>query len=179
MLRERKQPRNTDGMTSTSAAEDAPAVAGQAVDAALAAAGVLMRIAARSVSEIEDIVTTPQLRVLMLIAGSGPQNLGGVAAELGVHPSNATRTCEKLVRAGLVERSDHPDDRRYVRLELTRDGAALVQHVLDERRAAMTEVLAALDGDDRERVTAAFELFASAAGGGPTHDGRFAFTLHP
>jgi DNA-binding MarR family transcriptional regulator len=151
----------------------------QAIDAALAAANVMMRVAARSVLEVEDIVTTPQLRVLMLISASGPQNIGSVAAELNVHPSNATRTCEKLVQSGLILRSDDPSDRRYVQLELTTRGGELVEHVLAERRAAMAEVLANLSTDDQANVMSAFELFATAAGSEPTHDGRFAFTLRP
>jgi DNA-binding MarR family transcriptional regulator len=149
----------------------------QAIDAALDAANVMMRVAARSVVEVEDVVTTPQLRVLMLIAGSGPQNLGGVAAELGVHPSNATRTCEKLVQSGLIVRSDDPADRRFLQLELTADGSALVEQVLDHRRAAMAEVFALMSEDDRDRVAFAFRRFAEAAGGEPSHDGRFALNV--
>jgi DNA-binding MarR family transcriptional regulator len=149
----------------------------QAVDAALAAANVMMRVAARSVVEVEDVVTTPQLRVLMLIAASGPQNLGAVAAELGVHPSNATRTCDKLVQAGLIARSDDPVDRRYVQLALTADGSALVRQVLAHRRNAMAEVFALMPEDDRLRVAAAFERFAEAAGGEPIRDGRFVFAF--
>ncbi len=150
-----------------------------AIGAALAAANVMMRVAARSVVEVEDVVTTPQLRILMLISGSGPQSIGSVAAELNVHPSNATRPCEKLVRAGLIMRSPDPSDRRFVQLELTARGAALVEHVLSERRAAMAEVFAQLSPEERAKVTDAFELFAVAAGSEPTHDGRFAFALHP
>lgn len=149
-----------------------------AIDAALSAANVMMRVAARSVLEVEDIVTTPQLRVLMLIAASGPQNLGAVAVELGVHPSNATRTCERLVQAGLIVRSDDPDDRRYARLALTEAGEALVDHVLDQRRAAMAQVFAAMDADERALVASAFERFAEAAGGEPIRDGRFTFGLY-
>ena len=74
----------------------------EAIEAAMAAANVMLRVAARSVVEVEDRVTTPQLRVLMLIETEGPQSLTGVAAELEVHPSNATRTCDKLVRAGYI-----------------------------------------------------------------------------
>lgn len=154
------------------------AAAVRAVDAALSAANVMMRVAARSVFEVEDRVTTPQLRVLMMIAATGPQNLGAVATELGVHPSNATRACEKLVRAGYIVRSDHPTDRRYIRLELTEAGDDLVNHVLDQRRSAMAQVLESLPEDDQKRVAAAFEIFASAAGGEPIHDGRFAFSLN-
>ncbi|WP_431277395.1 MarR family transcriptional regulator [Leifsonia poae] len=152
-------------------------VAVRAEDAALSAANVLMRVAARSVFEVEDRVTTPQLRILMLIASAGPQNLGEVASELGVHPSNATRASDKLVQAGYVVRSDHPVDRRYIQLDLTEAGTALVDHVLDQRRQAMTQVLETMSEDDQERVAAAFELFAGAAGGEPIHDGRFAFSL--
>lgn len=137
----------------------------------------MMRVAARSVFEVEDRVTTPQLRVLMMIAASGPQNLGAVAAELGVHPSNATRACEKLVQAGYIVRSDHPADRRYIQLDLTTSGTELVNHVLDQRRRAMTQVLETLPDDDQKRVATAFEIFASAAGGEAFHDGRFTFSL--
>lgn len=148
-----------------------------AVDAALSAANVMMRVAARSVLEVENRVTAPQLRVLMMIAATGPQNLGAVASELGVHPSNATRACDKLVQAGYITRSDHPSDRRYRRLELTKAGSELVNHVLDQRRRAMTHVMESLPDEEQKRVAAAFEVFASAAGGEPIHDGRFAFSL--
>jgi len=159
-------------MDVTELADDA-----RAVDAALAAANVMMRVAARSVLEVEDLVTTPQLRVLMLVALSGPQNLGAVASELGVHPSNATRTCEKLVQAGLILRAEDPSDRRYTLVELTEPGRELVEHVLSRRRAAMQEVFAAMSEGDRAQTAAAFARFAEAAGGEPTRDGRFLLSL--
>ncbi|GAB3578036.1 hypothetical protein GCM10027406_13580 [Leifsonia lichenia] len=149
----------------------------RAVDAALAAANVMMRVAARSVIDVEAAVTTPQLRVLMLIRASGPQNLGQVAAELDVHPSNATRTCDKLVRAGYLARTEDPADRRFVHLALTPEGLAIVDHVLTARRSALTDVLSALPESDQESIAAAFSAFAAAAGGEPTHDGRFALEL--
>ncbi|NEN04678.1 MarR family transcriptional regulator [Diaminobutyricibacter tongyongensis] len=139
----------------------------------------MMRVAARSVVAVEDMVTTPQLRILMLISGSGPQSIGSVAAELNVHPSNATRPCEKLVQAGLIVRSPDRSDRRFVQLELTDRGAALVDHVLSERRQAMAQVFEQLSPDEQAKVTDAFELFAIAAGSEPTHDGRFAFAVQP
>ena len=154
-----------------------PTTDAQVIDAALAAANVMMRVAARSVVEVEDVVTTPQLRVLILIAGSSPQTLSAVAAELGVHPSNATRTVDKLVQAGLITRSDAPRDRRFVHLELTADGTALVEHVLSVRRRAMADVFAAMPKKITRAIASAFEAFAEAAGGEPISDGRFAFEL--
>lgn len=147
------------------------------VDAALQAADVMMRVAARSVSEVEDIVTSPQLRVLVMIATRGPQTLGGVAAELGVHASNATRTCEKLVRLGLVERTEDPDDRRFVRVGLTAEGSSLVQRVIGHRRSALADVLAVMEPAERAAAVASFRAFASAAGDLPSADGRFTLLL--
>jgi len=164
-------------MAAVSSPSSAPAVTEE--DATLAAANVLLRIAARSVLEVEEIVSTPQLRVLILIAASGPQNLGAVAAELGVHPSNATRTCERLVQSGMVARTEDPNDRRYVQLALTATGQALVNQVLDQRRSAMSAVLARMNVEDRSVVAAAFQTFADAAGGNGTQDGRFVFSLQP
>lgn len=147
------------------------------VDAALQAADVMMRVAARSVSEVEDIVTSPQLRVLVLIATRGPQTLGNVATELGVHASNATRTCEKLVRAGLIQRAEDPADRRFVRVALTATGSELVQRVIGHRRRALSEVLAGMQPDERAVAVASFRAFARAAGDLPRADGRFTLIL--
>lgn len=149
-----------------------------AADATLAAANVLLRVAARSVVEVEGIVTTPQLRVLVLIKTSGPQNMTQVAAELKVHASNATRTCEALVQAGLIDRSDNPADRRRVRLVLTEKGDELVEHVLASRRRKVAAILNTMPPEDRERLALAFSDFAHAAGEGPSPDGRFTMTLH-
>jgi DNA-binding MarR family transcriptional regulator len=148
------------------------------IGAALRAADVLMRVAARSVMEVDHIVTSPQLRILVRIATRGPQTSGDIATELGVHPSNATRTAEKLVRAGLIERQSNPDDRRYVRLTLTPEGERLVERVIQHRRDAIAAVLQAMPEDERVAAARAFDAFARAAGVEPSDDGRFTLALH-
>ncbi|KRE92048.1 MarR family transcriptional regulator [Arthrobacter sp. Soil764] len=150
-----------------------PETLSREVEAVMAAADTLMRVVARSVAEVEDIVNTPQLRVLVLIHTHGPQNLGGVAAELGVHASNATRICDRLVAADLLQRREDPADRRYIRLELTREGRELVDTVLRHRRQAIAEVIARMPAGRRPALAAALEAFAAAAGGQGTSDGRF------
>ena len=147
------------------------------IEAALRAADVLMRVAARSVMEVDHIVTSPQLRILVRIATRGPQTPGDIATELGVHASNATRAAEKLVRAGLIERQENPADRRYVRLTLTRDGEHLVERVIGHRRAAIAAVLEAMPDDERVAAARAFDAFARAAGVQPSEDGRFMLAL--
>jgi DNA-binding MarR family transcriptional regulator len=158
----------------TPAASEAPrGTASREVEAVLAAADILLRVVASSVAEVEDIVNTPQLRVLVRIHALGPQNLGGVAAELGVHASNATRICDRLVAGGLLERREDPADRRYVVLELTGKGKDLVNTVLEHRRQAIAEVISRMPAGRRPALAAAMEAFAAAAGGHGTSDGRF------
>jgi Transcriptional regulators len=145
----------------------------EAVDAAIAAANVLMGVAARSVQKVEDEVNSLQLRVLMLIELDGPQSPGAIATELGVHPSNATRTCDKLVQADLISRGEDPQDRRFIRLELTRRGTALVERVIADRREALAGILRKLSGTQLDQVVVGLQVFADAAGVEPARDGRF------
>ncbi|WP_246036202.1 MarR family winged helix-turn-helix transcriptional regulator [Sinomonas susongensis] len=147
------------------------------VEAVLRAADVLLRVAAKSVMEVEDLVTSPQLRVLVLIAFQGPQNLGAVARELGVHASNATRTCERLVVAGLLSRREDPSDRRFLQLSLTAKGRDLVETVIEHRRRAIAEVLERVPAESREVMASAMAAFAEAAGWEGTADGRFTLGL--
>lgn len=146
------------------------------VDAILTSANALMGVAARSVIEVEDTVTTPQLRVLVFLASEGTQNLGAIAEELRVHPSNATRTCDKLLKAGLITRTEDPVDRRFVQLDLAPQGHQLVNGVLASRRAALAAIVDNIPSGSRRAVADSFALFAEAAGA--THpDGRFVLQL--
>lgn len=160
-------------MDTSDALGGVPGFASREVEAVMGAADVLLRVVAHSVAEVEDTVNTPQLRVLVLIHSRGPQNLGGVAAELGVHASNATRICDRLVSADLLERREDPGDRRYIRLELTSKGRELVDTVLGHRRQAIAGVISRMPAGRRPALASALEAFAAAAGGQGTSDGRF------
>ena len=134
------------------------------VEATMLAARALVGISAQSLAEVDDIVTPPQFRVLVMIASSGPLNLGAVARGLGVHPSNATRACDRLVLAGLLDRRDDPADRRNLQLRLTERGHALVDKVMDRRRHAIAEVLDRMPALQRTALVPVLVTFAEAAG---------------
>lgn len=139
------------------------------VDAVMAAALVLVSVVASSVAEVEDQVSLPQLRVLVMLATRGPLNLSAVADALRVHPSNATRQVERLVVAELVDRRDDPADRRHVSLTLTAKGQQLVDSVFEHRRAAIAQVVNRMPEAKRRALPAALESFADAAGELPEH----------
>ncbi|MDV8056443.1 MarR family transcriptional regulator [Rhodococcus sp. IEGM 1343] len=134
------------------------------VDAVLRASRVLVGIAASSIAAIEDAITVPQLRILVLIDTRGPLGLGAVAGALKVNPSNASRACDRLIRAGLLSRSVSPADRRSITVTLTGEGKALVDSVNDHRRAEIGNVLDKMSPRDRVRVADALADFAAAAG---------------
>lgn len=134
------------------------------IDAVMRASRVLVAVMAKSLAEIEDVVTPAQLRVLVLIASRGPQTLGAVAEDLGVHASNATRTCDRLVAAGLMEKGDNPSDRRFLQLRLTDEGLKLISGMMAHRRAALAAVLSRIPGAEREGLERAMSSFAEAAG---------------
>jgi DNA-binding MarR family transcriptional regulator len=92
-------------------------------DAVLQASRALVAIAASSIAGVADVVTVPQFRVLVLVYTRGPVNLAAVADDLNVNPSNASRTCDKLIRAGLLDRDVSELDRRHIDLSLTAAGA--------------------------------------------------------
>lgn len=134
------------------------------VEAVMAATRVLVAVSAQSVAAVDDVVTLPQFRVLVMVASRGGLNLGAVAAGLGVHPSNATRAVERLVVAGLLHRRDDPADRRNLVLELSPDGRALVDRVTNDRRAAIAEILREMPADRRRSLVPVLRSFAAAAG---------------
>jgi DNA-binding MarR family transcriptional regulator len=134
------------------------------VEAVMAASRALVGIAAASVADVNDIVTVPQLRVLMMIATRGAMNLGSVAAGLDVSAPNASRICDRLINAGLLNRSEHPADRRNVALTLTDAGRDLIARVNRHRRTAIRRVLRTMSERDRESLAEAMDNFANAAG---------------
>ncbi|WP_431240481.1 MarR family transcriptional regulator [Mycolicibacterium aichiense] len=123
-----------------------------------------MGIAAASIAEISEVVTVPQLRVLVMIDTQGPLNLASVAAALDISPSNASRICDRLIKAGFLHRQDSAADRRNISLSLTTEGRQLVRKMNRHRRRAITRALRAMSVKERQSVVNALDTFAVAAG---------------
>jgi DNA-binding MarR family transcriptional regulator len=148
------------------------------VDAVLRASRALVGIAATSLAAVADVVTVPQWRVLVLVYTRGPMNLASVAADLDVNPSNASRACDRLTKAGLLDRRESEVDRRNITLTLTASGQGLVQQVTRQRRVAIERVLGNMPASARGRLADALARFAMAAGEA-TGDGPVVAALWP
>jgi DNA-binding MarR family transcriptional regulator len=134
------------------------------IDAVLRASRALVGMAAASIAQVDDLVTVPQLRVLVMVDTRGPLNLAAVAAGLEVNPSNASRTCDRLIKSGLLDRRDSAEDRRNVTLTLTDAGKKLVDKVTRHRRTTIARVLREMAAKDRELLARALDRFATRAG---------------
>ncbi|HEU4349446.1 MAG TPA: MarR family transcriptional regulator [Actinoplanes sp.] len=82
----------------------------------------------------------PQLNALIVVEREEGINLRGLAAELKMILSSASRLCDRLVASGLVERVPGRADRREIALYLTPSS----RQVLDDLRAARQAMLAAV-----------------------------------
>ena len=70
-------------------------------------------------------LTVSQSYVLRLLFFHGPRTMGELANDLDVRVSTMTGVVDQLEERGLVERADHPDDRRSLQVRITEHGRTL------------------------------------------------------
>lgn len=103
----------------------------------------------------DDRVTTSQLKVLKLVARTNARRIGDVADFLAVSNAAASKAVDRLVKRGLIRRTEAVADRRAVELSLTVEGRTL----LAQYEAATSQVLKDLFGNldqDKLKDTAEF-----------------------
>jgi DNA-binding MarR family transcriptional regulator len=135
-----------------------------ATELLVSASRALVAIAARSLGRVEDQVTLPQYRALVVLATRGALRPVDLAEALDVTPSTATRMCDRLVRKGLMERSHRDSDRREVELRLSAEGRTLVNEVTARRRRDLRRVLSRISTVDQTRLINSLRVFTDAAG---------------
>jgi DNA-binding MarR family transcriptional regulator len=140
------------------------AAADPVVDAVLRASRALVSITSTSLSAVNEDVTLPQFRSLVVLATAGPQTVSALADRLAVHASTMTRMCNRLVSRGLVVRAPSAVDRREVVIALTNTGTSVVENVTAARRKKLDEIVQLMGDDDRNAVVVALNKFAQAAG---------------
>src|SRR5688572_7839483 len=92
-------------------------------DAVLLSSRALVAVASRSIAAVDDSVTLPQFRALVVLdRDDAGLNVGELAHELRIQPSTATRLCDRLVRRRLARRRVNPANRREVMILLTSSG---------------------------------------------------------
>ncbi|GAA4557600.1 MarR family transcriptional regulator [Pseudonocardia xishanensis] len=142
----------------------------EVVDAVMSASRALLAVVARSLAAVDEDVTLPQYRALVVLAQHGPRRPVDLAEALAVTPSTATRMCDRLVARELAVRERVAEDRREVRVLLSDRGRDLVDEVTRRRRTELAGLLGALSAAQRSSVVQALRTFADAAGEVPEPD---------
>ncbi|MEO6125508.1 MAG: MarR family transcriptional regulator [Ilumatobacteraceae bacterium] len=133
-------------------------------DALITASRALVAVAARSIAAINDDVTLPQYRAMIVLATHGSQTVGQLADALNIHPSTATRLCDRLVAKSLVLRQQDEDNRRETNITLADSGRKIVDGVTAFRREEIARIVGRIPVGLREPMISALTAFAEAAG---------------
>jgi DNA-binding MarR family transcriptional regulator len=129
----------------------------------LRASAVITAVVIRSLNAVTPHLTVTQVRVMVIVAGLGTANVNAVAAGLGANASNASRSCDRLVRAGLLTRQQSDDDRRNVVLRLSADGQALIDSIMQRRCTELEAIASRLSQRQRADLRRSLEAFTKAA----------------
>lgn len=108
-------------------------------------------------------LSSSQLNALLVIEREPGVNLRGLAAELKMILSSASRLCDRLVASGMVERVPGRADRREIALYLTPSSRELLERLRATRRDLLAEVLERMTPAGRAALVRGLTEFAAAA----------------
>jgi DNA-binding MarR family transcriptional regulator len=114
---------------------------------------------ARQLRQTSDSDLSPtQSAVLATLANHGAVTLGELAELERVASPTITKVTGILQERGLVEKLPDPDDRRFVRVDLTADGRALVERSRARKTAWLARQLHDLPPEELGRLAAAADV---------------------
>ena len=83
-----------------------------------------------------------RLSLLNLLARGGPMTASAMAAAERLQPQSLTRMLSRLENDGLIVRSPDDVDRRQVRIDITREGMAVLDEDTARREAWLAKTMA-------------------------------------
>jgi DNA-binding MarR family transcriptional regulator len=105
-------------------------------------------------------VTPAQCHLLLAAEEAGEASVGDLAAVLELDPSTLSRTVDGLVRAGVLERREDPENRRRQLVQLTASGREKADSINDLCDRFYDGLLATLPAGEKDMLVAALPLFA-------------------
>ncbi|MGC4867941.1 MarR family winged helix-turn-helix transcriptional regulator [Micromonospora sp. DT53] len=142
--------RPTDPETSMAAALDA-------------AAAALLGIWESAREGTANRVSGAQLRAVMVVEQYDGINLRRLASRLDMLLSSASRLCDRLVAAGMLEREPGRFDRREISLHLTPEARRLLAELRADRQAQLAAVLSGMSREGRDALLRGMREFDETA----------------
>jgi len=100
----------------------------------------------------EFSITVEQFHILRRIR-RGRNSVSQLAEAKQISRPAISRSVDALVNRGFITRTQNPQDRRHVQLDLTEEGEALVDAIFGNVSQWMGEQLSTLDEDELEGIT--------------------------
>jgi len=123
------------------------------------------RAAALFATRLQELELVPaHAGTLRAIAGNAGISQQALASRLGIVPSRLVPLLDELEKRGLVERRDHPEDRRVYALHLTEKGSRTMAELGRVARAHDDAVCAALSEKERELLRSLLSRIADDQG---------------
>jgi DNA-binding MarR family transcriptional regulator len=137
----------------------------QIIKTVLESHAAILRKLRRSVAPgwLQLDLSIAQVRVLFVLTQHPDAPIGTIAQALGIGLPTASHLVEKLVRAGLVQRTEDPKDRRQTLVRLTQQGEDLIEHLSQDRLEQVRFWLNQLNEEELTALRVGLEALARVA----------------
>ena len=126
--------------------------------------GAFRELLPRAHQELLDLdLTTPQLKVVLLLYLNGSARMSDLASSLGVSLATATGIIDRLVDRDIVERENSREDRRVVVCRLSKKGLELTDRLYTSGRERARQLLQGLDEDKLSKLDEALASLSGAS----------------
>jgi DNA-binding MarR family transcriptional regulator len=128
-----------------------------------AAAGTLLTVFEAARERTTSRISGAQLRAVMMVEQHDGINLRRLATLLDMLLSSASRLCDRLVAAGMLEREPGRSDRREISLHLTPEAERLLAEMRADRRQRLAGILSGMTPEGRQALLAGIQEFDEVA----------------
>lgn len=127
------------------------------------AAGSLLAVWEAARERTTSRLSGAQLRAVMVVEQYDGINLRRLAALTDMLLSSASRLCDRLVAAGMLERVPGRLDRREISLHLTPEATRLLAELRADRRRRLGRILAGMSAEGRAALLHGMQEFDAVA----------------
>jgi DNA-binding MarR family transcriptional regulator len=89
---------------------------------------------------------------IILVRSTTPPTMGELSMELGIPLSSATRIVDALVGANFIERINDANDRRVVRVQMTKTGREIYQTAMDFNKQRISHMLSKFTPEEQTQL---------------------------
>lgn len=101
--------------------------------------------------------TLAQVHTIEVLGNHGSMRMKELADKLGITTGTLTVQVERLVKAGMIERCPHHEDRRSILVALTQQGEALHHHHNDLHMKLTQDLTRHIDPKQRDMLISCLE----------------------